>query len=365
MPGIRKALLPLALCAAALAAEKLPKPDHIAMPPTPEQSALVKEGIKLHDAGDYEGAIAKYKQALAENPWEVGALYELAFSSYRAKKYDDALAAARQGARCKSRLLPQFWMIIANVLDDQGKSKEAIDIYRSAIKQSPDEGILHYNLAITLHRAGKPQEAKDAVEKALAYGPAHPSGNLTLAALYRELGYRMPAVMAYSVFLTLEPESPRAKEAIPILMNLLTSGVSQGDKPGHINITLSAPSKERLDEGDFTGAEMMMSLMAAADLIVDDTVKEKPKPATPFARMASLYGSLGEAVGNVGSKKGFAAVHYAPYFAALAKEGYTEAFVAHAWKSQSIEGAEEWAKANPEKIEAFLRWSKMFPWRAK
>jgi hypothetical protein len=67
----------------AFSAEKLPKPDCIPAPPTPEQAELVREGTALHDQKNYEGGIAEYRQVLAENPWEVNALYELSYSLVR------------------------------------------------------------------------------------------------------------------------------------------------------------------------------------------------------------------------------------------------------------------------------------------
>src|SRR5437016_10367088 len=130
-----------------LVAEKLPKPDRIAAAPTPEQAALTREGIALHDQHNYEGAIAKYKQVLSENPWEVTALYELAFSYFENKNYKDALATTHLGVQCKSERLPLFYTLMGSSLDDLGRGQEAIEVYKAAIKQNPRIELLHYNLA--------------------------------------------------------------------------------------------------------------------------------------------------------------------------------------------------------------------------
>ena len=77
-----KCLLPVIILGFAIhpafAAAKLPKPDRIPAEPTAEQIAVIREGVALHDLGNYDGAIAKYKQVLAQNPWEIHALHELA-----------------------------------------------------------------------------------------------------------------------------------------------------------------------------------------------------------------------------------------------------------------------------------------------
>ena len=74
---------------------------------------------------------------------------------------------------------------------------------------------------------------------------------------------------------------------------------------------------------------------------------------------------MGVALDNLKPKSGFAATYYAPYFAALAKASYQEAFTAHAWKAGKVDGASDWAMANQAKIEAFLEWSKAYQWSTK
>jgi hypothetical protein len=178
------------------------------------------------------------------------------------------------------------------------------------------------------------------------------------------MGYRVPAILAYSRFLVLEPESPRSAQVLPALLGLLTQGVGKGKKPNDITIFVSETPKGRKDEGDFMSVEMMMSIVLAADLITkpSDAIKV---PESPYQKLSSLYASMGEALDNSKPKGGFAATYYAPYFAALAKAKYQEAFTAHAWKAGKVDGASDWATANQAKIEAFLEWSKAYQWPAK
>ncbi len=347
-----------AVAISAMAAEKLPKPDRIPTPATLAQAALVRDGTTLHDQKDYDGAIAKYRQVIAENPWEVMALYELSYSYFESGKYEDALATARTAAQCKSPLLPRLYLMMGNALDELGRGKESIDIYQSAIKQEPQFGPLHYNLGVSLNHAGKKQEAKAESEKAVQYEPAHSSNHALLAALYRDLGYRVPSIFAYSQFLLLEPDSPRAKQALPMLQNLITGGVSQGKDPTQITIMLSDKSPK--DEGDFLPTEMMMSVLVAGDAMVGKTPGAKPQ--TSFDRLVSIYSSIGESLSNSKPKGGFAAKYYAPYFAALAKAGHTEAFVAAAWTGGNVDGAAAWIDANRPKLEAFQNWLKSYQW---
>jgi tetratricopeptide (TPR) repeat protein len=363
-----KRLLPVFVLVIAIhpasAAGKLPKPDRIPGAPTADQITLIREGVVLHDQRNYEGAIAKYKQVLAQNPWEVKALHELAFSYFEAKDYQGALDTARLGAQCRSPGLAGFHLMMGNALDELGRGSEAVETYRAAIKLNPRAALLHYNLAVSLRRAGKQPEAKAAVEKALQCDPAHPSSHMVLGAIYQIMGYRVPAILAYSRFLVLEPESPRSAQVLPALQGLLTQGVGKGKQPNDITIFVSETPKGRKDEGDFTGVEMMMSIVLAADLITKPPDAQKA-PESAYQKLSSLYTSLGEALDNSKTKSGFAATYYGPYFAALTKAGYQEAFTAHAWKAANVDGASDWATANLAKIEAFLGWSKAYRWPAK
>ena len=361
---------PLAILAAlitghsALAAESLPKPDRVPADPTPEQVALVREGVALHDQRNYEGAIAKYQQVLAENPWEVHALYELAYSYFANGDYQASLDTARLGAQCKSGSLPGFYAMIGNALDELGKGEEAIETYQAAIKLDPRMGQLHYNLAVSLRRASRQAEAKAAAQEALRWNPNHPGSHLVLAAIYRDLGYRVPAILAYSRFLILEPQSSRATDAIPTLRDLLTKGVGKGKGPKDVTITISETPKNRMDEGDFTTVELMMSMAVVADLSPGPE-KAKEEPKSEMQKLVSIYNSIGEGLELMKPGKGFAPSYYAPYFVALTKAGHTEALIARTWKKGNIEGAAEWAEANPAKIEAFLEWSKDYQWPSK
>jgi tetratricopeptide (TPR) repeat protein len=56
----------------------------------------VREGIRLHDAGDHAGAIAVYERVLkrrADDPW---VLYEIAYSSMAAGRHKDAIDYAKR-----------------------------------------------------------------------------------------------------------------------------------------------------------------------------------------------------------------------------------------------------------------------------
>jgi tetratricopeptide (TPR) repeat protein len=336
---------------------ELPEPKREASPPSDAQRILIKEGVTLHDAGDYDGAIAKYKQVLAESPDEVVSLHELSFSYFEKKDYANALATARQAAEFKSALLPRIYVMIGNALDEMGKRVEAIDTYEAAIKRFPDTALLHFNLALSLNRSGKPAEARKTVEKALTLDPSHPGSHYVLGSLYVDGDYRVPAVLAYSRFLVLEPGSERSKKAISQLRAILTGGVTKGDQPNHFNITVSLSPDSKKDEGDFDAVAVFMSLSAAVD------TTERGKKSTPFQALVDKYAVLASTMENSMKKpRGFAATYYVPYFVEMHRKGHYPAFVYTAWRQAELGGSAEWGKANEAKVREFQEWSRAWTW---
>jgi len=364
MPLALKSVACLVLLAGvASAGAKLPKPERTPVPATEQQRALIQEGVKLHDRGQYIKAIEQYQKVLAENPWEVVALHETAFSYFLAKDYEKSLETARLGAECQSPLLGAFHMMIGNALDELGRNTEALEVYKEAVKISPNDGLLRYNLAISLDRAKRRDDAKTEIERALRLTPAHPSSQKLLGGFYKESGQRIPAILAYTRFLITEPTGPRAAQLLPVLVGMLGGGVTKGKGPNDINIMIGAGSKKD-GEGDFMSAEIMLSITVAAEFIEKPGNKDK-QPKSQFERLVGVYESLGESMHLVKPKGGFAAAYYAPYFAALSKAGHSAALVAYAFQSGNVAGMAEWEKENRAKLDAFLIWDKGYEWPAK
>jgi len=60
----------------ACAQEKVPKPNRVPADVTPEQRELIRQGTVAHDAGQYDAAIADYKQVLEKAPDNISAMYD-------------------------------------------------------------------------------------------------------------------------------------------------------------------------------------------------------------------------------------------------------------------------------------------------
>ena len=347
----------MSLAPASLQAEKLPKPDRIPAVSTTAQKALIKQGMALHDAGDFDGAIAKYEQVLAEEPAAVDAMYELAFSHAGKRDCAKAMAIARKGATFRSDLLPQFHLLFGNCLDESGRRDEAIDVYKTAIQKTPGFALLHYNLAVSYVRTGKLDDARRALQQSLYLNPNHASSHYLLSTIYQQLGYRVPATLALSRFLSIEPEGPRTIDALGRLQSLLESGVARSETSNDISVIL--PAKSKKDEGEFDSVAVAMSLSVAGG-----EINGEKKELSPFKVISKYYGVMCEILGRP-EGKGFAAEYYAPFFAELDKQHFVEAFVYQSLPVARLGGAAEWAETNPATLEAFRKWLSTYHWPSR
>ncbi len=314
------------------------------------EQAIIDEGIALHNQGKYEEAIAKYKQVLEKSPGNVLAMYEMAFSFFAAEKYDDALKTADEGARYKSRYLGKFYMLIGNSLDGLGKNDEAISAFRQALEVVNDDGMIHFNLAVTLVNTGKPNEARPHLKKSVQLNPTHITSHYALARVYFDQGYRIPGILSMLRFLSLEPKTQRSSKAIALLDENIEKGVeSKSSQKVEVTVNSDSPT----DEGEFKGLELMISLITAGKYVKDK--KEK----TIMEQRIELLNDLFKAMGEEKGKGNFVVENYFPYFVDLQKNDLVATFTYYIYQSTNREAA-AWIEQHENEIQAYVKWSNDF-----
>ena len=356
----KRILLPILLALvsfSSIVAQKIEPPKLTPTPATDSQRQVIREGVALHDRGDYDGAIAKYEQVLRESPDNDLALYEMAYSYQMKKDYRKSLDLAYKGAQYKSNELTGFYVLIGNNLDELGESKKAVEVYRQGIKIKPDDQMLYYNLALTYSRLNDLEEAKKNFKKAAYLNPNHPSSHVALAQVFQMTRYKTPALFAVMRFLVLEPRSRRSANAYKIFSELLRGGVSQGKNPNEINIFLDVNGKK--DEGDFGAVELTLGLSRAASTTEE---KKNKSEAEQLVDQLSTFLAVVSELDPKEDKSKFTWRYYVPYFVELKKRNYVEPFAYYISQTSGISGVAEWMKANEGKVSEFVSWSKSFQW---
>ncbi|HZB45481.1 MAG TPA: tetratricopeptide repeat protein [Pyrinomonadaceae bacterium] len=348
--------LAFALLAAPAFAAQLEAPKLVPGPETEQQTATIREGVALHERGDFDGAIRKYEEVLKENPASVRALYELAFAYSRKKDYKKSLEIAYRGAQYKWDEIGLFYQLIGNNLDATGEPKKAIEVYKAGLKHAPQMGLLHYNMAVTYKGMDKPEDARKSLKNSLALSPGHASSHLLLAVIFFQTGYRTPALFAATRFLTLEPKSERAAVALRIAQEVMGGGATQGKNPNEISIFMNLNTKK--DEGDFDAIETVLGLSKALGMT------EKNKGKTEAQLLVEQYDTVLAVVGEQTERKkqsAFVFKYYVPYFMELKQRGFVEPFV-HYTHQRVLAGSGQWVEENSGRVMQFLSWSKNYKW---
>ena len=114
-----------------------------------EYEKATKDSLKV-DSVCYQNAEDDYRKALEKEPNNWGAIYNLANSLYRQKKYDDATKQYMAVAGMENKNSDELAMAyhnLGNSLLQTNKLSEAIEAYKNALRKNPNDFETKYNLA--------------------------------------------------------------------------------------------------------------------------------------------------------------------------------------------------------------------------
>jgi tetratricopeptide (TPR) repeat protein len=115
---------------------------------------------------DPQAAIEAYERAIAVGPGLLKARINLGCLLHETGRLDRAEAVYREAMRAAGGDDPVLLYDLGIVLDDMGRSKEAMEAYRAALREDPRFADCHYNLALLCERLG---QRKDAIQHMAAY----------------------------------------------------------------------------------------------------------------------------------------------------------------------------------------------------
>jgi tetratricopeptide (TPR) repeat protein len=341
-----------------VSAQKISKPTLTPTAATAAQKQIIEEGIKLHDQKRYDEAIKKYEQVLKENPTNDLALYEMALSYYYKQDARNTVETAYKLVQYKSSTGVLGYGLIANVLDDSGKPKEAIEIYQKAIKQldgdaefRPQVSSLYYNLGLTYFRQKQYKEAREAQKKAVQLNFAYPSPNHLLAIIYQGTKYKVPALLAAARLISLEVNTQRTRQSVKIFLDILKSA-KKDEKTGNINIFLDFDAPK--DEGDFAMYELILGTLTT---VKDEKDKNKTESEI-FAGAVDTFIALLEEDKKLAST--FVGKTYIPFMVEMKKKGFSKTFAYLVLQQNDNKEALKWLVENEQQYINFLTWAKSY-----
>jgi len=317
---------------------------------SPELQNFVEQGVRLHDKGDYNGAIEQYKKALLIDDKSPLANYEIGSTYFALTDYQKAMEHADKVIAANTSYLEQAYVLKGTVLDVMGKPDEAIKVYNEAIKSFPNKYLPYYNLAVTSYSIKEYKNAEEALKKSVTLNPSHASSHLLMGYTMDAQNSRTKSLLAVYNFLLLEPKGNRAKTACKLLDFLLKKNVKK-DNEKSVTITFD-PGKS---SDEFSSAELMLSLMEAGKT----TEKNKGKSEQELfsENTKSFFSILGELKKD---NTGFWWDYYVDFFYAMTNDKHTETYCYYIMQSNDDEKINGWLKNNDEKVESLSNWYSNF-----
>jgi len=325
--------------------------------PPAEADAIINKGIRLHDQHRYAEAIQLYNGLLKRDPNNTRAIYEMGYSYAANHQLQKAMETADRGIRI-AKNPTMLYLLKGNCLDDLGKPREALACYRDGLKRSPDEYLLYYNMGLTLFRMKKYGKAEKAFQHSSVLNPNHPTSQMMLGQLWEAEHMRIQAVFAYMRFLSLEPNSPRAKLIVTELRRILSSGVTKTKKGTAITLNLNDLLGKK---NAYTDLNVMLSLNNTLILSKEGIAGKTDMDKMCF-QLSRLFKFMAE---HHTEANDFAWKYYSNYYRTLADKKLTQAFCMTALQSAAPGEAEIWQKTHKEQLTAFRKWNRAYKFPGK
>lgn len=303
-----------------------------------EAKALIQAGIKLHDEGKFDDAVAKYQEALKIDPKNGSAIYEIAYSHYQSGKPDAAIPFLENLIKIDPKSAEAYDML-GSIYDDKNIYDKALDYYKNGVKADPNYQRLHFNLSIFYIRQKRYTEAEQSAITAIKLDPNHASSHRAYALAAFNLDKRAPSLLAWCSFLLLEPQSNRSPEACRYVKYLVNFGITS-DGNGVTRTTVSPNSNDLMFSlAVVNGTRGKKGLSSVDSLSLQLASLFKIQDATQEKAEGVFYGKF-----------------FVDYFKNLANTDNVPAFTHFITLSTNKDEDAEWFKTHDVELKKFDNW---------
>lgn len=327
------------------------------------QVAAVRQGQALHDSGDYAGALKRYAEVLRANPASANALFESAHTCEAMGDYAGGLEFARRGLACESPFRARLYEKLAACHAGRQQFDSALYAIDAGLAIDSTLAPLYFlagQIGIDVQR---PTPAASALQRAVRLEPTNERYHALLGVAYSQSGRRLPAILAMSEALALNPASGRAADMIRMIDALWIAGLQRA-ADGSFKLSPEAFKGIRsttTEDGNFILVELTICTTAAEDLEDSATVNSMGKVIRRYDVIADLVGPLAP---RDTADHGFAREFYPNFFVQLKARGFIEPFAYYTRQVSGDPSVGAWLKAHEEELAKFLVWWREYQWPA-
>ena len=335
----------------------------------PERSVenLIQEGIELHDEGEYEEAIDRYNEALDIDSTQFFAVYEIALSYLALKDYENASLYSSQVIDSKDKQLsPGAYAVLSEALAGLDQVDDAIEVLNEGIEENGDIALLYFNLALNYYKKGDIEKTIEHVTKAIDLDKSHSGAFLLYAYALNDKGLWVQSILPLQMFLLLEPDSKRSKDAFNELLQ--TMQIKKSEEPversfiqrqlmKNVNETVLHPSKipPLSTENGLNRNFVYHAITSTMDSL--NNVSDEFDDFTIFktVNLEIIKVLERESKGNLDEKEGVFWTFYIPFFSLIAQSTYYDTYCRYISVSYIPESL-VWWEQNPDEAVNFVMW---------
>ncbi|CAK7056305.1 Tetratricopeptide repeat protein [anaerobic digester metagenome] len=190
---------------------------------------LIHEGVALHDSAEYKKAIEKFEQALKINPKSTLALYEISLSYLELKDYENASKYSTRVINSNDKNLSiGAYAVKSEAMAEMKQIDNAIAILQEGLIKNGDSYLLHFNMALNYYKKGDIDKTLEHVSRAIELDKTNSGAFLLNAYAQRDKGLWVRSIYSFQLFLLLEPDSKRSKNAFEeMLQTMLVKPVTE------------------------------------------------------------------------------------------------------------------------------------------
>lgn len=166
---------------------------------------LIEKGIELYDNEEYQGALKCFSSVSVCDPNYTWAVYESSLCYGQLGDNETAYEKCKEAYDLDKEDAAVI-AFLGNLMDELGRTREAIQFFKVNIQKKPYNANLLYNLAVCYLNNDQPIEAEEVLLREIRIRPFHASSHLALAKANFAMGRIAQSYLAYNMAILMSPD---------------------------------------------------------------------------------------------------------------------------------------------------------------
>lgn len=299
---------------------------------------LIEKGIELYDNEEYQEALKCFNQVSVCDPNYTWAVFESSLCYGQLGDNEKAFEKCKEAYN----LDPDDAAVSAflgNLLDDLGRTSEAIDFYKVNIQKKPYNANLLYNLAVSYLNNNQPMQAEAVLLRGIRIRPFHARSHLALAKANFAMGRIAQSYLAYNMSILISPD-----------ISYLTAFE---DAITGKNDTLCKPYKYSYPEGVDHQKWDELSLLLKSQIVFNEAFKYPGELNYLTTKQSYL---LFAKMKFDPADTSFYNQFYVRTFEGIMSKDYFNTYLYYSFKNVNNKQTEDWLEKNSSKLKSFVNY---------